>query len=91
MIAAAVIAWLRFIVGVQVGLWLARAPRCTCGKTDCGGASLTHVSVWEGETLVILGGEHRDRALTPWQARYLASELYRLSRRIRQRTAEPSA
>ena len=40
MIAAAVIAWLTFIVGVQVGLWLARAPVCRCGKTDCGGGCL---------------------------------------------------
>ena len=30
-------------VGVQVGLWLASAPVCTCGKTDCGGGCLGEV------------------------------------------------
>lgn len=39
MIGAAIIAaWVVFVVGLLVGLELARsAPVCTCGDLDCGG------------------------------------------------------
>jgi len=46
------------------------------------------VTIHEGEQCIHLDGHAYDRALTPWQARYLAAKLYRLSRRIRNRTEE---
>ena len=43
------------------------------------------VTVWESESWIYLDGACKDRALTPWQARYLAAKLCRLSRRVRDR------
>lgn len=40
MIPALILAWLAFVAGVMVGLWLARAPECTCGDVDCGGGCI---------------------------------------------------
>jgi len=59
-----------------------------CSCREAGDNSPTSVTVWEGEQSVFIDGNHRNRSLTPWQARYLASKLYRLSRRIRQRAAQ---
>lgn len=43
------------------------------------------ISIWESADFVHLDGSAYTRAMTPKQARYLASKLYRLSRRIRAR------
>ena len=42
-------------------------------------------TIWEDGDQIVLGGTSLDRHMTQWQARYLASKLYRLSRRIRDR------
>lgn len=44
-----------------------------------------HVELHEGEQSIVLIGSYENKALTAYQARYLASKLYRLSRRIRVR------
>jgi hypothetical protein len=43
------------------------------------------VTAMETEAFIVLESMGT-RELTPWQARYLASKLYRLSRRVRSRT-----
>lgn len=48
--------------------------------------SLTSITIYEGERYVTFDGPYYERSLTPYQARYLAAKLYRLSRRIRQRS-----
>lgn len=40
MIAALIIGWIAFVLGVMAGLELARAPLCTCGDVDCGGGCI---------------------------------------------------
>jgi hypothetical protein len=45
----------------------------------------------ERDDLVYISVGSEKARLTPWQARYLASKLYRLSRRIRQRTEQVPA
>ena len=55
---------------------------CTCDKTAA-------VLLIEGESDVFVEISKFDGArLTPWQARYLASKLYRISRRIRNRAGD---
>ena len=45
------------------------------------------ITIREREHTIILDRfSFSDAAMTPWQARYLASKLYRLARRIRNRT-----
>lgn len=40
--------WIVFVVGVLVGLDLARAPLCTCGDLRCGGACLAPTDIdWD--------------------------------------------
>ena len=46
------------------------------------------VVVWEGDESIFLDSNFDVRELTQWQARYLASKLYRLARRIRSRAQE---
>lgn len=46
------------------------------------------VTIYEDEREVVIESHVGARCLTPWQARYLAAKLYRLSRRIRQRTEQ---
>jgi hypothetical protein len=46
----------------------------------------SQITVNEGEKYVHLNGNSYTRQLTQWQARYLAAKLYRLARRIRQRS-----
>lgn len=52
------------------------------------GRSDARVTVRESEDLIVLNASSGSygSVLTQWQARYLAAKLYRLSRRIRQRT-----
>lgn len=59
-----------------------------CACRDGSDNSASWLTVWEGEGSVYIDGNMHKRQLTPWQARYLASKLYRLSRRIRQRTGD---
>lgn len=61
-----------------------------CRCRDASDDSLSSVTVWEGDQTVFLDSDYHNRAMTAWQARYLASKLYRLSRRIRQRTEQSS-
>ena len=59
---------------------------CACRE---GAAHLSSsVTIWEGETMIYINGNSEARILTVWQARYLASKLYRLSRRIKNRQQE---
>jgi len=46
------------------------------------------VTIRESEDAIIMRSDKPcdDTVMTQWQARYLATKLYRLSRRIRQRT-----
>ena len=62
---------------------------CSCVESN--DLSRTSITIWEGEEFIQIDGNHRARALTEWQARYLAAKLYRLSRRIRQRKAGTEA
>jgi hypothetical protein len=50
-----------------------------------GYSDLAIVVVREREGTVVIDDIKNDVELTPWQARYLAAKLYRLSRRIRAR------
>ena len=59
-----------------------------CACREAPGNSVSHITVWETDFGVHLSGSASVRDLTPWQARYLASKLYRLARRIRQRSEE---
>lgn len=43
------------------------------------------VLVWENDEYVCLDSHSYHRAMTPYQARYLAAKLYRLARRIKTR------
>lgn len=52
---------------------------------ELGDLSQCSITIWETEDYIAIDGHHRVRALTAWQARYLAAKLYRLSRRIRDR------
>ena len=61
---------------------------CACREDSSEGASF--VTVWETDGKVHISANSNVRNLTQWQARYLASKLYRLARRIRQRTEEAS-
>ena len=49
------------------------------------------VSVVESDNTIVLDATSSETRLTQWQARYLASKLYRLARRIRQRDESASA
>jgi len=49
------------------------------------------VTIGETEGSIWLDRCFEYRTLTPWQARYLAAKLYRLSRRIRDRAANGGA
>lgn len=60
---------------------------CACRKENGKSSSVT---VYETEAGVCIDGCFEDRYLTPWQARYLAAKLYRLSRRIRDRSEHQS-
>lgn len=51
-----------------------------------GYADVRPVTVREGEASIVLDRCTDEREMTPYQARYLAAKLYRLARRIRQRT-----
>jgi hypothetical protein len=62
-----------------------------CACRDASDNTAASVTVWESEQSIFLNRYSYDRALTPWQARYLASKLYRLSRRIRQRSTQAQA
>ncbi len=60
---------------------------CACRKVAIGDIlGQSAMTIWEGEEYVNISSCSDVRLLTPWQARYLAAKLYRLSRRIRQRT-----
>lgn len=59
-----------------------------CSCRDSLDYSLASVTVWERDDEIRIDSFSRSRVLTAWQARYLASKLYRLSRRIRQRTEQ---
>lgn len=48
------------------------------------------VVIWESDSSVIMKGCYEERHLTPWQARYLARKLYRLARRVENRSEQPS-
>lgn len=48
-------------------------------------ASTGSVIIRERDDEIYIDERHEAYVLTPWQARYLAAKLYRLSRRIRQR------
>ena len=61
-----------------------------CACRDTSDDTLSSVTVWENDSAVFLDSNYRVRAMTPWQARYLASKLYRLARRIRQRSEVPA-
>ena len=55
-------------------------------RSNTAGEGVSHVMVWEREQGIVLNHENSFGAvMTPWQARYLASKLYRLARRVRQR------
>ena len=56
---------------------------CKCAQTDV--AHEREVLVSETDALILLRLGHAKAKLTRWQARYLATKLYRLSRRIRDR------
>lgn len=56
-----------------------------CRCIDASDSSPATITIWEGEEFIYVDKGYHDRRLTQWQARYLASKLYRLSRRIRQR------
>lgn len=43
------------------------------------------INVYESEEYVCFPASECVRQLTPWQARYLASKIYRLARRVQQR------
>lgn len=51
-----------------------------------GSAAKSYIRIYEEDSYIFLDGKLSERAMTPWQARYLAAKLYRLARRIRQRT-----
>jgi hypothetical protein len=59
---------------------------CRCREADNDRGKI--IEAMEGEQYVTISVGHTGVRLTPWQARYLAAKLYRLSRRIRQRTGE---
>lgn len=48
------------------------------------------VIVTEGDDLIVINLFGNTATLTRWQARYIASKLYRLARRIRDREGETS-
>jgi hypothetical protein len=48
--------------------------------------NVRRVCVHERDDAIILDGQYESAIMTPWQARYLAAKLYRLSRRIRARS-----
>ena len=54
------------------------------------GAYKDRITVTEGDGFVVLPAHGADMELTPWQARYLASKLYRLARRVERRTEKAS-
>ena len=54
----------------------------SCRQQDTIASAIT---VFEGEEVIYLNSCAYTRNMTSWQARYLASKLYRLSRRVRQR------
>jgi hypothetical protein len=56
---------------------------CRC-RNGAGISEVVHAI--EGDQYITLGAGLREVRLTPWQARYLAAKLYRLARRIKQRT-----
>ena len=55
-----------------------------------GGAGVTTITVTEKHGCVVVAAHGDDKELTPWQARYLASKLYRLARRVERRTEKTS-
>jgi hypothetical protein len=58
---------------------------CECRKDN---NLRSAVTIWEhGDDYIAINGVSDTRYLTQWQARYLAAKLYRLSRRIRDRSA----
>lgn len=62
---------------------------CAC-REGSSATTRSHVEILEGEQYVHLSGNISTRQMTPWQARYLAAKLYRLSRRIRARASTPA-
>lgn len=60
-----------------------------CRKIMAIDCPIASIIVREREDFIEIDRLMAPRKLTPWQARYLAAKLYRLSRRIRQRVDVP--
>lgn len=56
-----------------------------CACVDQRDNSRCQITFHEVQEYVVIDSNYAPRALTQWQARYLAAKLYRLARRIRQR------
>ena len=59
---------------------------CLCRDKYSGKPDTIHAI--EGDEYITLGGGLSGVNLTPWQARYLATKLYRLARRINHRAGQ---
>jgi len=58
---------------------------CACVRVFGSELRRSGVMIREDDHYLYVDGCSDDRALTQWQARYLAAKLYRLARRVRQR------